>query len=94
MIIPRNKQVPRIVSMIAFIVILGLLAAVWLVGCNAEAADSTVKMPTSVIWISTGTPLPIEYYQQDQYTNGVIIGGIVLTAIVLIGTLAGVKRRD
>lgn len=47
----------------------------------------------SVELIPTRTPIPPELLENADATNGIIIGTVVLVAIVLAGTIAGINVR-
>ncbi len=41
----------------------------------------------------TKTPLPDEYLQNYDDTNGVVVGTVLLVVIILLGTLSGIRVR-
>lgn len=50
--------------------------------------SATVSQPTP-----TKTPLPPEYLQNFDDTNGVVVGTVMLVVIILLGTLSGIRVR-
>lgn len=58
------------------------------VSTAAPQASNTVIQPTP-----TKTPLPPEYLQNYDDTNGVVVGTVMLVVIILLGTLSGIRVR-
>lgn len=50
--------------------------------------SATINQPTP-----TKTPLPAEYLQNYDDTNGVVVGTVLLVVIILLGTLSGMRVR-
>lgn len=50
--------------------------------------SATILLPTP-----TKTPLPAEFLQNYDDTNGVVVGTIMLVVIILLGTLSGIRIR-
>jgi len=50
--------------------------------------SATIVQPTP-----TKTPLPDEYLQNYDDTNGVVVGTVLLVVIILLGTLSGIRVR-
>lgn len=46
-----------------------------------------------IIPAPTATQLPKELIENRSQTRGIIVGGILLVAIVIVGTLSGIQRR-
>jgi hypothetical protein len=52
-----------------------------------------IKIPTPTNEPGEPTPLPPDYYSTTEQTNGIILGAVMITIIVLAGTI-GVLIRD
>lgn len=50
--------------------------------------SATIIQPTP-----TKTPLPPEYLENYDDTNGVVVGTIMLVVIILLGTISGIRLR-
>jgi len=49
--------------------------------------------PTATILPGTPTMLPLEWYASAEQTNGIILGGMILMAIIIFGCV-GIMLRD
>lgn len=41
----------------------------------------------------TPTPLPQEWLENSELTNGIVLGGVLLVLIIIVGTLGAIRRR-
>jgi hypothetical protein len=53
----------------------------------------TVDTPPPADTRPTATPIPPEFIENREQTNGIIAGTIILLLIVIIGTLSGLRAR-
>lgn len=59
-------------------------------GVNLQDVNLT---PTPTTLPGTPTPLPAEYYQTSEQTNGILLGVMILALIIIAGTI-GILIRD
>jgi hypothetical protein len=50
--------------------------------------------PTPIPMEFTATPIPVEWAQNYEMTNGILLGGIILVLIVICATLSVITRKE
>ena len=58
-----------------------------------QTAEPTIILPTPTPFPSDYPKLPAEYFENEDQTDGVILGGTVLVLIILIGTMVFIQKE-
>ena len=58
-----------------------------------QTAEPTIILPSPTPFPSDYPKLPAEYFENEDQTDGVILGGTVLVLIILIGTMVFIQKE-
>ncbi|GAP41818.1 hypothetical protein [Flexilinea flocculi] len=60
---------------------------------SAKMDESAIILPTLTPLPENYPKLPREFFENENQTNGIILGGTILVLIIVIGTLISIKNE-
>ena len=95
-----KKHTIFVIVMILFVILIFAGIIFWPMGLREKVIPQTTPLYTPTI-TPTPTELPTtfpqvipDYFENQNGTNGVLVGSVVLVAIILLGVLISIKNNE
>lgn len=88
-----------LVFLILVVTVIFLTLIYWPAIPHPEAAQKTAEFGTSVTLTPTALPTHFQnfspdYFENQNTTNGLLIGSVVLVAVILLGVLISIRNNE